>query len=454
MKLSDFKPIALCCVILAAGGTGVQSWAAPAPVTYTITKVSSAPEASDEAASQSPALSYALRALAQVKEKYAADPRYSIFDVTVSEPAPNVLRLKGQTTSPNAIGELVMGLAPYGVRVENDVVLMPSDELLKKGAWGVITDATVAFQPHMGHAQTLRLGQPIRLLREVDAHTFLVAAPDGLIGTLDRSHFKEMDDTLMMAFNRADSVTVLAPEVVLYQDAQLTQPSTWTVQRLTRLLQTGEQTESYQVQVPTGQTLYVAKEAVTPTLAWQTQAEEARRQNPELYLKAVSQTAKDLVQNASAEVLKGLDEVALVRTSFGLHDLMLPSQLQTLAYMGNPIAVDGPFHNVMPGDLIFFGVAPKASTRAQIHHVAIALNRHEAVVGGYTNAAGQWVDAHVLRLTPKGTRDLGQVAWMIRVTPSELKNPCWVSSRSHGFYQTPPVSQTPCMRPYIKVLVN
>lgn len=433
-----------------------------------------------------------------VRQEYALLPETSLFAVQMQCDARNPRRLvlTGSAADQGALAALCAALLSQGAQLENNVRVLPEKLEMKDRIWAVVTVpeavlrsstaddltaadlSTVESRPS---TTTLSLGMPVKLYaKDASGRLRLAAAPDGSMGWLRAEDLFIGTDATLIAWNRRDKVIVTAPNAVLYaaQDDQAAPSDRFDgeaeaperlalaengtpipmgsilalehgapAQALAELgvpasdkakpsaaLQTarpsGKAAPYWRVRLPSGAVRYLAVGDAAPLPAFESKTEARRRSNPSAFL-------ADIAQNAAALSGRAMTDSAFLRSSFLGSGLVVPTQTDRAAYIARPRLSGKNYSAVRAGDLLAFG----SRKTLQPEHIGIALGRGEgaAVVGGV-----------VKRMPLKSLEKvLGSLLWTERLDASALADPCMLSTRSHPYWQTPPVDLAPCrLRPH------
>ncbi|MFU0841413.1 MAG: hypothetical protein ACFWTZ_02130 [Burkholderia sp.] len=364
----------------------------------------------------------AAKLLEQVRQKYAPDPRTALFDVKLVTTPSGGLRLEGKTGVIGAAAELHAGIFTLGGNIAEAIKVLPSRDDLKDKIFAVVTvpEARALNKPSGETTETLTLGTPMALY-EIEGDFLHVMLPDGTLAWVSKSQARQISETEVLVWNRHDKLCA-KKDGTAFKTAD---GKTMTLPALA-LLRRGADLENGRVEawLPFGPKGTVNAADFVSQEAFQKHEEMNRRERPERYLSFVAKTAGELV-SGGAKFASGHE---LVRRAFALHDLIVRRDADMmLEAFGKKNAV--PLSEVRAGDVLF--VKDKDGRL----DTALAADRGKAFFGGQK--------ARPIKAAP------GKIIGAVRFNTGDLADPCLVSTRSNGLYQTPAVMPRPCPAPKI-----
>ena len=367
-----------------------------------------------------PAQSGAAKLLEQVRRKYAPDPRTAIFDVRLTSSPSGGLRLEGKTNAVGAAAELHAGIFTLGGGIEEAIKVLPSRDDLKDRIFAVVTvpSARALGTPSGETAERLTLGTPMALY-EIEGGRLHVMLPDGTLAWVSRAEARPVSETEVLVWNRCDKL-VVRREGALFR----TEDGKETALPALALLRRGADLGDGRIEawLPFGPKGTLRAGDALSQEAFQKHEEMNRRERPARYLAQVAKTAEELT-SAGETFASGQ---ALVRRAFAMHDLIVRRDADMmLAAFGGKSAV--PPGEARAGDVLFVkGSDGRLDT-------ALALDGGRAFFGGRK--------ASPIKSAP------GKIVGAARLRTDDLNDPCLVSTRSSGLYQTPAQAPRPCPAP-------
>ncbi|MGH7458601.1 MAG: NlpC/P60 family protein [Longimicrobiaceae bacterium] len=286
----------------------------------------------------------------RLRERFAPDPRLSVFDVGVV-PEQGALRIFGGVSDRVALGALERGVAGLGlaVPVRNETVLLPDARL--SGREHAVVSATVApmlLFPEVCEPQVSQvvMGNRVRLLRRYQ-RWYQCRSQDGYPGWIHRGYLKLPATTGTGDGGGGDGHSELLISLGAGMSGKGEEPAgflPWGAlvrkgQGGAVLLPDGREVRAEGVLIPAREraALYPARGgAVAASAAWWLGA-------PYLW---------------GGVTPAGVDCSGLVQALFRLHGVELPRDSDQQVECGEPVDPGPGFSALQPGDLLFFAEEP------------------------------------------------------------------------------------------------
>lgn len=440
----------------------LSSPASPAPAAASSAVVRQAPMSTAEEAK-----AFFAASLQRTVSDYGLSADTSLFEVRAEIDPRNPRRatLTGATTNREALAALCASLAGGGMILENAVRVLPEKLAMADRVWAIVAAPEALLRPmrpadldadgaasieKRPAAASLSLGMPVKLYaKDASGELRLASSPDGRMGWLRAQDLFIGTDASLLAWNRRAKVIVTAPDAMLYPakddgktligEGVPVPMGAILAQDLGFVVETGPETRAdsatapsshWRVRLPSGEVRYLERTAAAALPDFEEKTETLRRSEPAKFLAQIAHGAKSLKG-------RSMSESAFLRSSFLLGGLVIPSQAERAAYIERPRHPGKGRSAVRAGDLLVFG----SREGNQPKHIGVALGRGQgaAVVDGVVKVS----------TIASLEKTLGALLWTERLDATQLADPCMLSTRSHPYWQTPPVELSPCrLRPH------
>jgi len=309
-----------------------------------------------------------------IQEKYAPDPSLDVVQAELVKEG-NGWILRGETTLPEAKRELLLlsdsliGKNKY----EIELIELPHSEL-GDSIYGIVKISVANIREEPRHSSQLLdqniMGQTLLLLK-YDRGWYFVQTEYGYLGWMTDDSFQRTDSSGIVQWQNMTKARVVSRFPIIYMmDNDDSEPVTDVVMNaLIRLEQKG--TTWSKVATPDGRSGYIRSSCITaPTI---------KKQSAEQLRTAIIKTARSMMGLPylwGGNSTKGNDCSGFTQTTFKANGIDLPRDSRQQARFGEEIKPDETFSNILPGDLLFFGL------KNRVTHVGISLGGPEFIHQG------------------------------------------------------------------------
>lgn len=292
--------------------------------------------------------------------QFAPDRRTAIDQVDVLTSEGKIV-LKGITDNPAAKKALTDSLKAFNVSFIDSINVLP-DASLGDQIWGLTTLSVSNMRVHPAEAAEMAtqalMGMPLKVL-EYKNGWYRVQTPDQYIGWMESTGLKRMTESELNRWKKSNRYVFnqISGNAFDSPDRKATEISDLVLGDIFEVL---SETKGFlKIQIPDGRVGYVRKKDCIRIEEWANIKPEAP---------AVISTAKKLLGLPylwGGTSTKSVDCSGLVKTSYYSQGVILARDASQQARYGNhPDFSD--FHNLQPGDLLFFGRSAQ-----HITHVAL-----------------------------------------------------------------------------------
>ncbi len=312
--------------------------------------------------------------LDSLKSVYAPDKRVALWELTVSG-SKDRIRLEGEVDNKEAYRAIVHHIDQKFPIAENRVVLLP-EESEGRLVNGMINNSVANLRAQPGSRSELvtqaLLGTPIRILK-IENGWGLIQIPNGYLGWTNDSEFHPLDRTELDKFRDAQKIIFSEQYGVSYTDPEVTSMPVSDLVIGCMLPVTAEKSDFYQFGYPDGRLAWVKKDQVI--------------QAGELFDKAITgEGVVEIVRDFNGipylwggASSKALDCSGLTSNVFFMNGTLLPRDADQQSLCGKKITSEYDYHDLVTGDLLFFGQKATGSRPEKITHVAIYLGDGEFI---------------------------------------------------------------------------
>ncbi len=306
----------------------------------------------------------------EIGEKYAPDPRTSIFDIKIKTQRP--ILLYGETNLPEARNALLKQLDSVGIRVTDDIVILPDSSVNDK-PYALINVSVANLRSNPRHSAELvtqaLLGTPVKLLKTSGGWA-LVQTPDQYIAWTEQSSFFAMNKSEIEVWKKREKIIYL-PSFGVSLNAIGTQVSDLVSGNI--LLVEKKLKEAWYVQYPDGRRAFVGLNEALPVQNWISKLHISDS--------SVTMQAKKLLGVPylwGGTSTKGMDCSGFTKTVYLMHGLILPRDASQQVQVGMLVDTIRNFSHHQVGDLLFFGRKNEDDSE-RVTHVGLWLGNNEFI---------------------------------------------------------------------------
>ncbi len=305
----------------------------------------------------------------EVQEKFAPDKRVAIFNIlhTIEN---ETLYLKGETNMQESIAEVIDKLKGMGLKIENEVEILPSEDLKDK-IFGIVNISVCNIRSEQKHSAELStqslLGTPIRVYKR-EGSWFYIQTPDEYLGWVDPGGITLMNEEEYNNWIKTEKIIYTYDFGFAYSqpDKMSKRVSDVVAGNLFHYIE--ENGNYYKIGFPDGREAFVSKDESSLYNDW---------------VKSLNPT-KDKIINTSERFFgvpylwggtsaKGMDCSGFTKIVYFLNGVILPRDASQQVHVGELIPTEDGFDKLQQGDLLFFGSKATEERRERITHVAIYL---------------------------------------------------------------------------------
>ena len=311
--------------------------------------------------------------ISEVKQQVAPDSRQVIFEINGTKEGETVV-LTGKTSEQKAKDALLAAFDKRGIAVKDDITVYPSDR------WGIVKLAVCCLRTRPSLAAEMAtqsiMGQPIRILEEVQNNWWRVQTPDGYIAYIAGASFVEKTQEEMQQWRSSNRVIVTnLKQTSIYATAKSKSPRNTISDAVLGDILVGTydaKSKMTQVTLPDGRQGYIATEDVAPLDEWAKQKFDAQK----ILDTAYSLEGTHYLWGGTS--IKACDCSGLAKVSYLSNGIILMRDASQQVKTGQNIGDD--WKTFQSADLLFFG----NKKTGRITHVAI----HDKN-GDYVHSSGR-----------------------------------------------------------------
>ncbi len=313
--------------------------------------------------------------ITEVQQKFAPDKRTAVFNINPKIEGEEV-QISGETNSINAKSELINNLEKEGLKVKDEIEILPAKNLGEE-IYGVVNLSVATFRVKPDHQAELAtqalLGSSIKLLKKSKGW-FLAQTPDKYIAWIESGSFTAMNKEQLSEWLSSDKIIFTKDFGFSYsQDNLKSDPVSDLV--IGNILKKIETTGDFvKVEYPDKRFAYLSTSSCEDFKSW---------------LNSRQLTAENIIKTAKTFLgipylwggtsAKLMDCSGFTRTTFFLNGVYLPRDASQQANVGIPVDTKNGFENLQPGDLLFFGKQATENSKEKITHVGIYIGNSEFI---------------------------------------------------------------------------
>ncbi len=302
-------------------------------------------------------------AIKEVKQQYAPDTRTALFSVTASGN-----KIVGYTNIPAAKAALWQRIGALNKPIIDSVELLPAASLQNKHFAAVtISVANLRTQPrHPAELATQALlGTPLKVWKK-ERGWYLVQTPDQYLAWVDGAAITLLDSAQVQQWKQLPKLVYTQPYGFGYATPALEGATVSDLVFGSLLDVTGERDGFYEVTFPDRRIAFVPKQSALPYNEW-----IASRQPTPANLVATAKRLMGLPYLWGGTSTKGVDCSGFTKTVYLMNGLVLARDASQQVHMGAEVDTKSGWHNLQPGDLLFFGAPAKEGQPERVVHVGM-----------------------------------------------------------------------------------
>jgi len=315
-----------------------------------------------------------------VKQEVAPDKRIAIFDINFSVEN-NKLKLSGRTTESKAIKKLKASLAELGMIVENEVKILP-DENLGEKHFGIINLSVANIRSKPSHPAELAtqslLGTCVNIFNKKGGW-YQIQTPDKYIAWADDDALVIVNKDELQNWKSSKKIVYTKPYGHVYAEENFKSEKVSDIVIGNLLKKISEIGEYCKVEFPDGRIGYIEKENCIDYENWEN--------NSAVTGARITASAKEylgLPYLWGGTSAKGMDCSGFSKTVYFQYGIILPRDASQQVLVGDLVNTSENFAKLKPGDLLFFGRKKTETEKEKVTHVAIYLGNNK-----YIHAAGR-----------------------------------------------------------------
>lgn len=311
-----------------------------------------------------------------IEQKYAPDKRNAVFELEIKKKR-KTITLNGSTSVPEAKAELIANLHSINkkFKIVDNFRLLP-DSLLGDKIYGVVNLSVANLRKKVSFASEMMtqalLGTPVKILQEDE--WYRVQTPDNYISWVNYSSIYPMNKAEYSSWNAADKIVVTSHYGFTYEEPDFNSQTVSDVVSGCMLKQEGIAGEFFRVSYPDGRKAYLPISDGMPEIKWL----KSKDQSAESIIKT-GKTLMGIPYLWGGTSAKGLDCSGFVKIAMFLNGIILPRDASQMANVGENVDITNGLGNLMPGDLLFFGIKATPEQRERVIHVAIYMGNQKFI---------------------------------------------------------------------------
>lgn len=311
----------------------------------------------------------------EIKSGFAPDKRTALFDVSISG-GNDLIVLSGETNLIEAENELIARLKEKSIMFENNIRLLPSEELGDK-VYGIINLSVANIRSKHSHSAELTtqalLGTPVKVLKKDDGFC-LVQTPDKYISWVDNSGIKLVNKEELEKWINADKIIYNSEYGFSFAEADINSERVSDLVAGDILINLGKGNNFYNVEYPDGRTAFIEADKCLGLNDWFSEAYPTEEN--------IISTAKKFMGIPylwGGTSTKGMDCSGFTKTVYFLNGVVLQRDASQQVNTGILVDTEKGLDNLKPGDLLFFGFKQTEERKERITHVGIYIGNNEFI---------------------------------------------------------------------------
>lgn len=312
--------------------------------------------------------------ISNTTDYFAPDSRVALFDIKVQNS--NGLEINGETTLPDAKSAFLDSLARYDIHAEDNIRVLPSDEL-NGLTYGIVNNSVSNIRSEPSHPSQLAtqatLGMPLRVLKK-QSNWYLVQTPDDYLSWIDSGGLHLMNKESFDNWKTSSKLIYLDTYGYTYEKPSTSSPKVADLVSGSILKLTGTEGDFYSVAYPDARTGFVKRSEARPFEEWK-KSVRISEQN----LVNTARTMMGIPYLWGGTSTKGVDCSGFTKTIYFMNGWIIPRDASQQVHAGEPIDTSDGFDNLRPGDLLFFGRPATDSTSQRVVHVGMWIGNNSFI---------------------------------------------------------------------------
>ncbi len=305
--------------------------------------------------------------ISNTSDHFVPDSRVALFDVQ-AESKNGEWILKGETNLPEAKSALMDSLSALDTTPVDSVNVLP-DEALEGKTLGIINNSVANLRSEPSHPAQLvtqaTLGMPVKVLKK-QGSWYLIQTPDDYLSWVDSGGVEPMDSTKYKDWKEAEKIIFLETNGYAYEEPSSESTKVSDVVSGSILKTTGTSGNYYEVSYPDGRTGFVSRSEARSFDDWKASVEASEN---ELVEEAKSLKGSPYLWGGTSS--KGMDCSGFTKTIYFMNGWIIPRDASQQIHAGELVDTSDGFHNLRPGDLLFFGQEATEDRDRRVVHVGM-----------------------------------------------------------------------------------
>ncbi len=308
------------------------------------------------------------------QQKYAPDKRVAVFKIN-AEMKEDVLHLSGASDQKEGVKELVDNLKNEGYNVDNQIELLPHENLGKM-TFGLINNSVANIRSRASHSAELGtqalLGTAVKILKK-EGEWYLIQTPDDYISWVDHGGITVFESNQYPKWKSADKVIYTEVMGQVFSDKTYAAPVSDIVLgcKLELLSSTDN---SYKVKYPDGRLGFIRKNEAEIYSEWLKEHDVDTA-----FIRSITMKLMGIPYLWGGTSTKGMDCSGFTKTVYNMMGYVIPRDASQQVYAGEIIDANNAFEDLEIGDLLFFGKSATDSTKQRTTHVGIWIGNDEFI---------------------------------------------------------------------------
>jgi len=314
-------------------------------------------------------------ALKPVRERFAADRRLTVFDITV-ERAAQGLTVSGEVESAEAKAAAIQALKAAGHADLTDRIAILPDAALAGATRGIVRVSVANVKSKPSHPAEMAtqavMGWTVRILKKQSGWFYVHTEPDNYLGWIEELQLAQVTEDAVTAWTRDRRVIVTTPLAYVRETAADDATPVSDVVMGSLLRRVSAEGGWTKVELPDTRQGFLRAASVADY------AEFRATRTPTA--DGVESTAKLFMGVPylwGGTSSKGFDCSGYAKTVLRMNGLELPRDTDQQAREGAAVTIDDAMSQLKKGDLLFFGTKATAERPERISHVGIYMGNGE-----------------------------------------------------------------------------